>query len=192
MASVRNFNRNVKLFRPLLSVGKAQLVSVCDANRIEFVRDPSNENPDFARPRLRRAGAVLAEEGLTAERLAGTAMRIARARQALDILAGRLWDSSLKLKETDRIVLSFSKLEAEPEDLRLRVLLRAAAMLHPDAGYGPRLERIEALAARLFAPEGCPGATLAGIVFRSLPRRDELVLELEAARARPANISKGA
>jgi tRNA(Ile)-lysidine synthase len=124
---------------------------------------------------------ALSGEGLTPDRLAATASRIARAREALEVFTGRAFDTSLKFQETDRIVFSFSALVAEPEDIRLRVLRRALALVAPPEadGYGPRLERVEALAARLFAPGGCAGATLGGAVCRSRPGRDELSVARE-------------
>src|SRR5690606_3498551 len=56
--------------RPLLEWPKASLLTLCREQGWAFVGDPSNEDARFARVRWRRIMPLLAEEGLTAERLA--------------------------------------------------------------------------------------------------------------------------
>src|SRR5215216_6681596 len=58
------------LIRPFLGVPKARLIATLRAADIGFVDDPTNRDPRFARPRLRRSMAMLATEGLDAKRLA--------------------------------------------------------------------------------------------------------------------------
>lgn len=47
------------VLRPLLGVARARLAATCAARGAEPVRDPSNDDPRFARARLRRGGAAL-------------------------------------------------------------------------------------------------------------------------------------
>lgn len=68
----------LELFRPLLGVPKARLIATLNAAKIPYAEDPSNRDPRFARPRLRELMPQLAAEGLTAERLARLASRVAR------------------------------------------------------------------------------------------------------------------
>jgi len=71
------------LARPLLGIPKARLIATLDAAGIPFATDPSNIDPRFARPRWRQLMPALAEEGLTAERLARLAERVQRVEKAL-------------------------------------------------------------------------------------------------------------
>ena len=74
--------------RPLLGWPKAAPSSTCAAAQgWPFVDDPSNADERFARVRWRKLMPLLAEEGLTAERLARLAERAARAEEALDVKA---------------------------------------------------------------------------------------------------------
>ena len=57
------------LVRPLLDVPKARLIATLKAAKISYSVDPSNSDPRFTRPRLRKLMRSLAQEGLTAERL---------------------------------------------------------------------------------------------------------------------------
>jgi tRNA(Ile)-lysidine synthetase-like protein len=87
------FLGDVALCRPFLPVAKARLVATCRTEEWPFASDPSNADPRFARPRLRRLQAVLAREGLTPRRLATLARRAQQAEDALqaqvdEVLAG--------------------------------------------------------------------------------------------------------
>ncbi|MGP9819144.1 tRNA lysidine(34) synthetase TilS, partial [Salinarimonas sp. NSM] len=72
------------LARPFLDLPKARLVATCVAREWDFVQDPSNAAPRFARARLRRIAPLLAAEGLGPVRLARLAARAARAEDALE------------------------------------------------------------------------------------------------------------
>lgn len=165
------------IIRPFLDLPKEALVALCEKNEVPFVKDPSNGDTKYARPRLRQARAVLEEEGLTPKRLAVTAARLSRARDALDFYADRAFENSLKEKTKDRIVLDFDSLTSEPPETRLRVVMTAMETVAPDEdGYGPRMEKLEALAESLFAAAPFRKQTLGGCVFS---RGNTVVVERE-------------
>jgi tRNA(Ile)-lysidine synthase len=149
------------LIRPLLGAGKADLAALCAREGIPHVADPSNRNTDFARVRLRRA---LQAEGGTSGRLARTAARLARAADALEAWTDTEW-AARALEGGGRITL---RLDGAHPEIALRLLRRAAQALAPSA-YGPKLERLEALAADLAAPGPFRRRTLGGVVFARGP-----------------------
>lgn len=73
----------VVLLRPLLGVAKARLVATLDAAKIAYADDPTNRDATFTRARLRMSMPILAQEGLTSERLALLADRLQRVEAAL-------------------------------------------------------------------------------------------------------------
>src|SRR5260370_10290765 len=73
----------MKLIRHLLDIPKARVLATLKAAKIPFIEDPSNQDPRFARTRLRGLAPALAREGLDAARLAVLAQRFGRAEQAL-------------------------------------------------------------------------------------------------------------
>lgn len=162
------------LVRPLLDIAKDDLVAMCRDNDIPYVDDPTNKNDHYLRPRLRAAQAVLEEEGLSAKRLAVTARRLARARSALEDLSHDLYIMALLEQKTGGFLFDFKALHAAPEELVLRVLLRAMDQLRPDADYGPRLEKLENLLARILKDDAFKGATLGGCIFAKDIRRETL------------------
>lgn len=72
--------------RPFLDVSKARLISTLAGAGLAPAQDPSNADPRFARVRWRALMPALAEEGLTAPRLAVLARRAARADAALEAM----------------------------------------------------------------------------------------------------------
>jgi len=78
----------IALIRPFLDVPKSRLIATLKAAKIPFAVDPSNRDPRFTRPRLRKLMPMLAREGLTASRLALLASRVQRVEETLlDVLA---------------------------------------------------------------------------------------------------------
>ncbi|MFP4687564.1 MAG: tRNA lysidine(34) synthetase TilS, partial [bacterium] len=53
MREVTRFGENLFLHRPLLAIQRAEIMKYIQDNEIPFVRDPSNENLDYARNRIR-------------------------------------------------------------------------------------------------------------------------------------------
>ncbi|WID98031.1 tRNA lysidine(34) synthetase TilS [Bosea vestrisii] len=185
----RSSASGVVLARPLLGTEKARLVATCKARGLSFVRDPSNDDPRFARIRWREFLPELAQEGLTAERLGQLARRLARADEALDVLAVRALATLPAGGEAGERWFDFARLCHEPEEIIIRslALALAAAQDSDEAADGPlRLARIEGCAQALIiaAREGrALRRTLGG--FRLLLAGDGLLtLRREGERRR--------
>lgn len=163
------YDEGLTLMRPFLGVSKDRLIATCNAHGVSYVTDPSNKNTSFARVRLRQSAEILAKEGLSAKRLAVTAARLERGREALDIFAERIYRQALKSEDLQAVSFSYEALRTEPAEIRLRVLKRAMSHFkktqNQNRGYGPRTERLEALEKRIFCEETFPGATLGGFLF---------------------------
>ncbi len=157
--------KDIVLLRPLLDVSKEELIAYCQANGIPYVDDPTNENERYLRPRLRAARDVLEEEGLTSKRLAVTAGRIARARAALEELSDALFEKAMLSRFKNGYAFDITRLKSAPEELTLRVLLKAINDINPWEDYPPRLEKVEALCERIRGDDAFKGATLGGCIF---------------------------
>lgn len=184
----RTVKEGVTLVRPLLAIAKARLVATAEARGLRFARDPSNADQRFERVRWRETLPLLAEQGLTAERLGRLAQRMARldaaaARRARDVfssvtLAAGAGGESLSLR--------FNALAAEPEEIVLRVLGLALDAVAPQGESYARLERLEDCAQALLAASRAGLATrrtLSGCIV-SLGRDRVLTLKPEGQRRR--------
>lgn len=139
----------VLLVRPFLTLPKARLLATCTAANWPYLDDPSNADPRFTRARLRsRVMPLLAEEGLSAERLAILAERARRDADALDEHAEAVLAASRLRGEGDmvgeRLDLDAARLAAEPDAILLRVIARAIMAVLGERTRPARLERFEA------------------------------------------------
>lgn len=169
--------------RPLLGRSKAELIALCRESGWTFVTDPSNADERYARVRWRRIMPLLAEEGLTARRLARLADRMAQASEALEIKAGEALDAASP--ETGEGEFSFQAacLAREPFEIGLRILAQALARI----GLGNlRLHRLESSLERLRAAVLAGEAqrlTIAGALL-DLARSGRLRVTPEPPRSR--------
>jgi tRNA(Ile)-lysidine synthase len=110
----------VVLLRPFLGTSKEDLLQLCHQHSWTYAKDPSNHNLAFARPRFRKARAVLEQEGLTPQRLATTTKRLAEAHEALDHYAQKTFKAAFSEGRLDlKIVVK------EPFEIALRVMEKA-------------------------------------------------------------------
>jgi tRNA(Ile)-lysidine synthase len=135
---------SVDLVRPLLAIPKVRLIATLEAAGQPWIEDPSNEVLAFERVRLRKARAALEELGLTNDRLALSAGRLGRAREALATAADDFRQVHVALH--DGIYASFARdaLHSAPREVRIRVL---SSLLEAFGGEGgvARLAQVEVL-----------------------------------------------
>ncbi len=158
-AMARQSERNgVLLARPLLHVAKSQLVATLEKAKLGFADDPTNRDLNFTRPRIRAVMPVLAAEGGDARNLARLASRLARANAALEVLVDGA-ERYLALREREAAhsgvgantfdfrIFDFQAFAGMPEEIRLRLLLRAIERFGHE---GPaELGKVEALLSAL-------------------------------------------
>ncbi|MCO5091524.1 tRNA lysidine(34) synthetase TilS [Bosea sp. (in: a-proteobacteria)] len=181
----------VALARPLIGFSKARLVATAQAWRLPFVADPSNSDRRFERVRWREAMPVLAEQGLTAERLGRLAGRLARLDEAAARRAREILAEVAEGAADGRLRLRFSALAKEPEEIVLRVLALALDAAVPGGGSHGRLERLEDCGEALLAAARAGLSlrrTLSGCLL-SLGRDGVLVLAGEGRRRRGVHSS---
>lgn len=168
---------DVAILRPFLSVPRSRLLASLDERGLGFARDPMNADPRFARARLRSARDALTREGLSSERLATLAFRMARVEAALESALDAATVAHLTRDGQRRVIAPAAAGLAD--ELKLRLLGRAVA----EAGGGVvRLERLERLADRIVArPDGV--GTLAGAKVSWSPD-GRIVAEPEPPRGR--------
>ncbi|MEI7606765.1 MAG: tRNA lysidine(34) synthetase TilS [Rhodospirillaceae bacterium] len=181
MSAMRLLQPGLRLLRPLLTVPRAALAATCAAAGLDWVEDPSNRSPAYARARLRASAAVLEREGLSSRCLATTARRMGEVRAALETVTSTLLARAAVLNEAGFLSLDPALLREAPVEIARRALARALATIG-GAPHPPRFERLERLWAEI-ATGLVAGRTLAGC--RIVPGRDRLLLVREARACAP-------
>ena len=150
-----------RVLRPLLSVAPERLRMLLRRRRQDWIEDPSNENPSFARVRVRKARALLAAEGLGAGRLAETMSHLGRARIALEAAVVDVMVHAVRIDPGGWAWLDPALLKQAPREIALRVLAAVLATIG-GSDYPPRLARIERLYDELLREGLGGGRTLGG------------------------------
>lgn len=153
---------HITLIRPLLDHPKAALKDWLESEGVAWVEDPSNENTQFDRVKVRQLLQAPPLEGLQAERLAETAKRLRRSRDALEFYEREWLSRAVSEHEPGFLTLDPSALRAAPLDIVLRGLASLCRAFEP-VGYTPRMEKVERLLETLFGTSG--GQTLYGAQF---------------------------
>lgn len=160
---------DIQIYRPLLGRSHADLIQYCKNNNLQWIEDPSNENDDYARPRLRKA---LANEGFETSRFVKTLGRLSRAQDAIDWLVAK----AIKKCVMDNKI-AFDLLKTYPLDIQIRVLQNIIhAIGHTTGYYPPKLERVEDIIATILPSQS---ATLHGCLITC--SKDGNTLEIKGA-----------
>jgi tRNA(Ile)-lysidine synthase len=127
----------VRILRPLLGISRRAIESFLAGLGQEWIEDPSNRDPRFARTRVRAVLPALAAQGVTAESLAAAARRFADVRLALEAATAALLARAARVHPAGFAVLSLFELRAAPAEIAARALARALAAVggreHPPA-----------------------------------------------------------
>ncbi len=185
----------VRILRPLLPVGAEQCRRYLRRRGQPWIEDPSNRDTAFGRVRVRAMLPVLAGNGIDAARLAATAQRLGRARQALEHGVVDLLAVAATMYPAGYCRLETGPFRAQPAEIALRGLARTL-MCVGGALYPPRFERLERLYGAII--QGGPGEarTLGGCRIVPLGRKGAIdalwICREAAAMAPPLAIAPGA
>ena len=175
--------------RPLLAATRAELREYLVAQGVTWAEDPSNDDPRFDRVKARRAMAALADLGLDAPRLAGTAQHMTHAREVMERHAEQAARRLCRVKGGG-IAFDLVGLTEEPMETQLRLVALALVWVS-GADYRPRLDALqEALTLAAFGDR----RTLHGCVIEGDLESLEIHREYNAVRrkrARPGEVWDG-
>jgi tRNA(Ile)-lysidine synthase len=171
----------LRMHRPCLGVTRARLRAVPDLRGQEWVEDPSNLDPAFARVRV-RAALKAPSAGLGVDRLSMTARKLGFARAVLDTETARLLGQAVYIHPAGYCRFDMEMIVSAPEDIALRALSRIVTCIGAQE-YGPRRERLERLYRALRDDGLRRSRTLAGCVIAR--RRGEILVAREAGAASP-------
>lgn len=164
----------IRICRPLLSLAKSELIAFLGSRGLAWVDDPTNDDPRHERNRIDVELAAHPDSAQQRVRLNRLADRAARASDALQAWTDRVWTESAIIGAAGDVTLDLSMFQALPEEIRLRLLLRAAAQA---GGIQPGLEKAERAVARLHQGGSLLTLTLGHALVRQSRKRVRVVRE---------------
>lgn len=158
--------------RPLLTAGRDELRDYLRQIGGHWIDDPSNDNPDFDRVRVRR---VIADLGISTESLAQTARNLADARAALDHYQARVVQSATSLR--GNLSLCLDDFLTAPHEIQRRVIIQMTQFVtgHP---YPPRRSGVDQALKSINSGQR---VTLQGTMI--IPQKESLRCQREPAAA---------
>ena len=162
MAARRSAGR-ITWVRPLLHTRRDELRAYLVENGIEWIDDPSNDDPKYDRVKARQALAILTDLGITTDGLVATADRMQDARAALEAATLALANTCAEITEAGEVRLNMAIFNTAADELRFR-LLSATLQWISGAPYRPRFDSLRGLLNRIGEENG---QTLHGCIIRS-------------------------
>jgi tRNA(Ile)-lysidine synthase len=154
----------VVLLRPLLAASKTDLTAYLQSIGQEYLCDPSNHQPRFARTQAREALNTLAAMGIDAAVLAETAGRLQSARQALDWHLHTVLPTAVQFGLGGDATLNLDLWRSLPEEMALRLLAEILAQVGGEI-YPPRFASLARLADELRQENHDGQHTLGGCII---------------------------
>lgn len=148
---------DLRLLRPLLGWGRAELVAVCAEAGLTPVSDPSNADEQFERVRVRHL--LAGEQWLGGEALARSAHALGSADEAIEWAARREWSEAVEEIGNTLIYQPGSA----PAEIRRRILARIVTLLATEGADALRGRELDHLLEKL---QSGGTSTLRGVVAR--------------------------
>ncbi len=177
LAAISNIRylHNIILLRPLLDVSKKELILYLKSINVDWLDDPSNDNTDFERVRIRNAFPTLQEIGLESSAIARSAKRIRRASNALDYYAQQSLVQLCRLEPEGYAVIDRNAVFGLPEEVSLRCLTKLVHLIGGKAKI-PSMQKMENLYEQLKSNQA-EDTSVAGCVIRQI--RNTLLIARE-------------
>ena len=101
----------IKIIRPLLNVMPEKLKQYCQAKNIEWIKDPMNDDEDFARVKIRKFLPNLQKIGIDEKCLAETAKKLQNSRLFMQELIDEFLGANVRWWEGVLVSLNYAKLK---------------------------------------------------------------------------------
>lgn len=163
----------VRILRPLLAVERDRLRATLAGYRQDWLEDPSNLDPGFARTGLRAAQPALTGAGLSPARLAATARRMGGVRRVLETAASALSAECCAVYPAGYARLDAAALAAVPGEVSVRILARLLLCIGA-RDYAPPREKLHRLLGAIARGGPRSARTLGGC--RILPRKEGVLV----------------
>lgn len=160
MSSVSNYG-DLQILRPFLDKNPNELKKYLSEKNIKWVEDPSNQNEDFLRVKIRKFMPVIQEKlGIDIAKITKTMEILSRSKAYIDIQTQKFWRNHCKVIADSAVVVSLRTIESIHEEILYHFMLEALQNIG-GKHYQPRADDILRLNKRICSGN-FTGATLAG------------------------------
>jgi tRNA(Ile)-lysidine synthase len=187
MARIRE-TADVRLLRPCLNISRNRLRAVVEAQGIEWVEDPSNQDPAYARVRLRNLLPALEVEQISPVALGGTALRLAEVRQSMETQTALVLARTAEMSSLGYVRLNSAAIIDTEREIARRILERLLGTVGGNV-YPARRHAADNLLDDIRRKGRFRARTLAGC--RIIQNKDDVLIVREVARCPIQNVIPG-
>ncbi|MBT5186833.1 MAG: tRNA lysidine(34) synthetase TilS [Kordiimonadaceae bacterium] len=175
------------LCRPLLDIAKSRLMANLKIWQQDWVEDPSNQNENFTRIKIRSLLKSSNIDGLNSARLSLTSQRMRRVRSLLEDLTEKAESEYVSYHELGFATLQANFNEKLHEEISLRLLSKI--LQYTSGGqYAPRHNKLNSLYENL-KQDTFSGQTLLGCIVFSLSKNEFIFAREENSIDSRINVS---
>lgn len=145
MAAEGTSEDGLPVVRPFLGISRSRLRATLTMAGHPWIEDPSNENTQFERVRMRKMMPKLAEIGLTSEALARSAKRLGRAAKPLLRSSEALFEQAIEMRPQGYARVNLEKFQGTEAEIRILALQELLKILGGtnDLAQLSEIERLE-------------------------------------------------
>ena len=167
MTTPLNKNINVYVLRPLLNISKKDL-SYISRNTFKFnIEDPSNDNDNYLRIKIRKLINQLSQDGLTFEKFQVTLENLNKSNKAIEFYVNKNIKENTKLLNRKKSIIINEFFFNQPDEIVFRSLSELTHNIGNKISY-TRGKKILSLINNINSTKNFKKKTLSGCIFEKV------------------------
>ena len=162
MSKVSSLNKTIKLFRPLLSEKKENLIFLAKYYFGKIFKDPSNTDQKYLRTKIRNLIKQFEKNGIKHDRIITSINNLASSRDTLNFYIQKIENDCL-LKKDNTIIINLKKFLIENNEIQLKIFSNCIKKISKNY-YPPKAKKVLNLLNRINSSKKIK-ATLGGCVI---------------------------
>jgi len=162
MSKVSNLNKTIKLFRPLLSEKKENLIFLAKYYFGKIFKDPSNTDQKYLRTKIRNLIKQFEKNGIKHDRIISSINNLASSRDTLNFYIQKIENDCL-VKKDNTIIINLKKFLIANNEIQLKIFSNCIKKISKNY-YPPKAKKVLNLLNRINSSKKIK-ATLGGCVI---------------------------
>ena len=158
-----NYNKNLKIIRPLLKLEKKDLKYVTSKYFKFYIEDPSNNNDKFLRVRIRKYRKNMEKEGLDTKKIVNTVNNLLSANKALDFYKNKALHKHVSFLSEKKCLINSKIFSEEAREIIFKCFSNIISLIS-GTYYPPRSKKVLNLINR-FKKNKTNKSTLGGCII---------------------------
>ena len=148
MAENVNYNKKLKIIRPLLNIKKTDLQYITMNYFKNYIKDPSNENEKFLRVRIRKYRKNMQAEGLNTDNIIKTINNLLLANKAMNYYKNKAFNKHVSFLSKNKCIINEKIFSDEAQEVVFKSFSDILSLVSGKY-YPPRSKKIISLINRL-------------------------------------------